>query len=193
MAEDLTTADVEQFTKGRLSQTDPGTVRALNAALVRVRRYCGWHVSPVRGETLTLDRPCSPLLILPTLKVVTLTSITVDGVDVDLTDVMLSGEAPGVLATRSNSWGGYWTDSGFGVVEIELEHGFTAAEAEDWREAVLSLIDQASMNVGTGRTGPLISKRVDDVDYHWSGLPREVEDAPLDKSILSKYRLPPFA
>ena len=185
MPEELLPFDAEQYTKGRLSQTDPDVVRALNSAKSRVRRYCGWHVSPVRAETITLDGNGGQYLFLPTLKVVTLTSVTLDGETLDLTDdVKQSAEMPGVLVRPYSFW-----HCGYGNIEVTLSHGFTAAEAEDWREAVLSLVDQASMSAGTGRAGPIISKRVDDVHVSWSGLPNEVENAPLDKRALATYRL----
>ena len=185
MPEELLPFDAEQYTKGRLLQADPDVVRALSSARAWVRRYCGWHVSPVRTETITLDGPGGQYLFLPTLKLVSLTAISEDGVALDLADVKASAEAPGVLAKAgSGHWGGE-----FGSVEVTLTHGFTADEAQDWREAVLALVDQASMSAGSGRSGPLISKRVDDVQYSWSGLPREVENAPLDQRALAPYRL----
>lgn len=196
MPEDLVAGDIEQYTRGALLQTDPETVRALNAALARVRRYCGWHVSPLKTEVITLDRPgCNhPLLILPTLKIVTLTSITVDGVTVDLNDVRISGEAPGVLAKKNlDPWGGYRWDSGFGLIQVTLTHGYTAAEAEDFRGAVLALIDRAQQTVNTGGAGPLIEKQVDDVRYKWGSVSTAVETTSLDKSIIEKYRILPVA
>lgn len=196
MPEDLVPGDVEQYTKGRLSQTDPETVRALNAALAKVRSFCGWHVSPVRTETIILDRPeyNYPTLILPTLKVVELTSITVDGVAIDLSNVRMSREAPGVLAQKNNQpWGGYRWDNGLGLVHVTLDHGFTAAEAEDFRGEVLRLIDVASLAVGTGADGPLEEKQVDDVTYRWSRVPDRLVDSiarnPMDSSALYGYQL----
>lgn len=194
MPEDLVPGDVEQYTAGRLSQTDPETVRALNAALARVRRYCGWHVSPVRTETITVDRPerNHPYLVLPTLKIVQLNSITIDGVPVALDNVRTSADAPGVLSLNNlNPWSGWHWDSGFGLVEVNLRHGFTAAEAEDFREGVLSLVDRSMQTVNSGATGPLIEKQIDDVRYRWGSgsVDSAVVGAPLDTSIISKYRL----
>lgn len=194
MPEDLVPGDVEQYTRGRLSQTDPETVRALNAALARVRRYCGWHVSPVRTETITVDRPMRnhPFLVLPTLKIVALNSITIDGVVIDMTNVRVSADTPGVLSLNNwNPWGGWHWDSGFGLVSVNLEHGYTAAEVEDFRDGVLSLVDRATLTVSTGAAGPLIEKEVDDVRYRWGtgSVESAVGTAPLDTSIISKYRL----
>lgn len=201
MPEALVPGDVEQYTNGRLLQSDPETVRALNAALAKARRYCGWHVSPVQNEILTLDRPYSNTLILPTLRVVTLNSITVDGTAVDLTKVRMSREAPGVLGLNdSRPWGGKYPlsyDPGYGTMVVDLDHGYTAAEAEDFREAILRMIDVASIQVGTGFDGPLEEIKVDDVAYRTPRLgPDRLIDAiarnPMDTSVLYQYRILPL-
>ncbi len=197
MPEELVPGDVEQYTRGRLSQTDPETVRALNAALARARRYCGWHVSPVRTETITVDRPANnhPYLILPTLKIVSLNSITVNDVPVDLTTVRMSVDAPGVLSLNNwIPWDGWNWDSGWGLVQVTLKHGFTAAEAEDFRDGVLSLVNRAARAASQEGMGPPVEKTIDDVTYRWApgALATEVTAAPLDKGILNKYRIMPI-
>ncbi|KUH90624.1 hypothetical protein [Mycobacterium sp. IS-1556] len=178
MPEDLTPADVAQYTRGRLSADDPETLRALNAALAKARRWCGWHVSPVRTETLTLDGSGSLVLEVPTLKIVSLTSVSEGGTAVDLAEVHQSHDTPGLLV-RTTPWTCEW-----GAVEVTLTHGFTAAEAQDWREAVLAMVDQATLNVGTGAAGSVVSQKVDDVEYSWS-------NAALGTTALDSYRLLP--
>lgn len=182
--EDLTVVDVENYTKGRLSRDDPETQRALDAALARVRNYCGWHVSPVKTETMIKDGTNDRWLFLPTQKIVEITSVTECGTALDLTTVKQSADAMGILVKTCGHW-----RHGFSNIEIELSHGYTAAEAADFREAVLSLIDQASFTIGEGRNGPLLSKRVDDVELTWSGLPRAIDDTPMNKSMLAPYRI----
>lgn len=188
MAEDLTPADVSAYTKGRLDASDPETQRALDAALARVRNYCGWHVSPVRTETITKDGTNSRWLFLPTQKIVEITSVTECDTVLDLDTAKTSADTMGLLVKQCDHW-----RYGYGNIEIELSHGYTAAEAADFREVVLSLIDQASFTIGEGRNGPLLSKRVDDVELTWSGLPRAIDDTPMNKSMLAPYRLLGFA
>lgn len=164
MPEELLPGDVEQFSEGDLSQTDPEVVRALAAALQKARRYCGWHVSPVRTETLTVDGTGGPYLVLPTMKIVALSSIIEDGTVIPLTEVALSRDAPGVLARKNwRTW-----KCGFGFIEVTLTHGLTAAEAQDFRHAVLSLVVEASQSKGASASGALVQQKVDDVEYHWS-------------------------
>ncbi len=183
MPEELLPSDAEQYTKGRLDQTDPDVARALDAAKARVRNWCCWHVSPVLTETITMDGHGGCNLFLPTLKIVALTDIQIDGVSIDLTSVKRPADTPGVLY-RQAGW-----PCGYSNITVTLSHGFTAAQCPDWREAILALLDQASMTAGTGRSGPIISKKVDDVAINWSGLPKEVDDAPMDKRVLAPYKL----
>lgn len=196
-SEMLTAGDVAQYTEGRLDPNDPETQRALDAALAKVRHFCGWHVSPVMQMTVILDRSRWSTLILPTLKLVSLDAVSVDGVAVDLTNVRISREAPGVIATKdSRPFGGYpmLNDPGYGAISVTMTHGFTAAEAADFRDAVLRAIDQATLQVGIGAEGPLEEKKVDDVSYRWprTGPDRVLNSLarnPLDTSVLYQYRI----
>jgi hypothetical protein len=55
---ELSANDLEAYTNGRLSASDPNTEMVLAAALQEVRNYCKWHVSPVHtDEGLKLDGP----------------------------------------------------------------------------------------------------------------------------------------
>lgn len=55
---ELTTADLETYTQGRLVADDPNTCTYLNAALSYVRAHCRWHVTPIENNvTMTLDGP----------------------------------------------------------------------------------------------------------------------------------------
>lgn len=203
MAEDLTPADVESYTNGRLLASDAEVQRALNAALARIRRYCGWHVSPVRTETLTVDGPDEPdghwghygryghygsgsqYLVLKTMHIVNLISITEHDEPTDLANVKKSADAPGILYKKRCPWA-----CGFSAIEVELEHGYTAAEAEDFREAVLALVDRASQSVGdAGGGAQLVEKEVDDVRYRWSD---KVISLTLDESAVGQFRILPI-
>ncbi|MGV0627204.1 hypothetical protein [Mycolicibacter minnesotensis] len=134
---ELTPADVEAFTKGRLSKDAPNVAALLTTALAAARRYCGWHVTPVRtADVITLDGPGSGMLVLPTLRLTALTSVTEDGIAVDLST--LAWSARGLVRKKS---GARWSDK-FGSIEVTMSHGF--AEAPDWQAAVLSMVDRIS-------------------------------------------------
>ena len=148
----------------------------LTAALVVARRYCGWHVSPVNlGQSVTLDGPGSKVLWLPTRNVVTLTSVTEDGTLLDLTTIAMSrGDGPGTdrrpVALRKKTCPKWWTCNYSGLVVV-MDNGFTEAQAADWRQAVLSMVDQMSQmpvlaSIGQSPIG-MRTKDIDDVRYQW--------------------------
>jgi hypothetical protein len=168
MAE-LTADDVADFTDGRLDSGDDEVVRMLAAALSVARQKAGWHVSPVKTETITIDGPDSRVLFLPTMKLNTLTSVEEDGVAARPVDdrQVSAGDGPLMrrrVALRKRS-GGWWTGE-YGGIEITMNHGFTEAEAVDWRQAILSMVDQMSLlpvSAATGGGSIQSSLRVDDV------------------------------
>lgn len=193
---EITTDDVEQFTSGRLLADDPEVERMLTAALVIARRYVGWSVSPVVEDfTVTLDGPASRILTLPTRKLVTLTSISEDGTALDLSTLQWSaGGPPGILerpvSVRKKSRG-FWSPD-YSAIEVVMDHGYTVAEAPDWRQAILTIVDQMGSLVGAGRgDADLVSKKVDDVTYTW-GNPYAMAEGVLYsvQPILDSYRLP---
>lgn len=171
MAE-LDVTDVDSFTGGRLSASDPEVERLLHAALRAARRYCGWYVNPVvTGDAVTLDGPGSRILNLPTRKVIDLTSLTENDTAVDLNSIRWSaGGPPGILerpvSVRKNSHG--WWTSCYQSIAVVMTHGYDDDEAADWRYAVLSMIDQMGQVLVSGRGElDLVSKKVDDVTYRW--------------------------
>lgn len=174
MAE-LTVADVEQYTGGRLAAAADETARLLAAALKAARRYCGWHVTPVQTDSgLVLDGPGGRVLSLPTLRVVSVSALSEDGVALDVgtglpgydstSDVLISS----VGLVRKVS-GGCWS-SKFGGISVSMQHGYD--DASDWQSGVLELVDRMSESAGStaGDSGPLIGKSVDDVSYSWAAL-----------------------
>ncbi|TGD85130.1 hypothetical protein BayCH28_22270 [Mycolicibacterium sp. CH28] len=174
--DELTAFDVEQYTKGRLSAGDPETQRALDAALARVRNHCYWHVSPVKADTVTVRVEPNRYgssgygwsgcgvgvgdyeIALPTLKLVSIDSITEDGQPVDLDSITVRRNT---LTKTSGCWRG--------DVVIAFTHGYTADEAQDFRDVVLKIIDRESANVGDGGSGALVYKQVDDIQARWAG------------------------
>jgi hypothetical protein len=143
MAE-LTAADVEQYTQGRLVQGDAETIRLLAERLAAARRYCGWHVTPIReDDELTLDGPGGWLLRLPTLRLVELVEVTENGVAIDVDDLYVS---PLGMATKKS--GACWAGN-LGAITVTMTHGFDAAP--DFDGAVLSSIDRSSFVSSGGR------------------------------------------
>lgn len=197
MAE-LTVADVEDFTNGRLRSDDPEVARMLEAALVTARRYCGWVVTPVVAvDTVILDGPGSRILVLPTRKLVELTSISENGTQLSLASVSVTpGGPPGITsrpaAVRKSS-GGWWSRT-YQSIEVVMTHGYTEQEAADWRYAVLSMVDEMGQIQMSGTSElDIVSKKVDDVTYRWADRYANAAESSLYSftSMFDGYRLPP--
>lgn len=158
------------------------------AALAAVRRYCGWHVAPEQSETVVVDGPGSPLLMLPTLHIVDLTTVTEDGVLID-TDY-LTWSQDGRVRKRQIAWwettgqlhGYFWTSAYQGVV-VTMTHGY--AEAPDFDKAV-SMVAESFAASGLRDDQSMTMKQVDDVRYQWSS--DDVERI-VGAHLLAPYRL----
>jgi hypothetical protein len=143
-----------------------------DAATAAVRRYCGWHVAPAEVETVTLDGPGSPLLVLPTLHVVSISSIVENDVAVPMDFVKWSVDGR-VRKTRNypldSSWfgaapWGWWTGE-FQGITVTMNHGYD--DAPDFDKAVQMVAE--SMSASALRDDPSMTlKQVDDVRYGWS-------------------------
>jgi hypothetical protein len=174
---ELAGSDLAAFTNDRIEGDIADDVVA--AALVAARRYCGWRVSPVATEEIVVDGPGGRVLSLPTLNLLAVTEMTEDGRAVDVAKLDISRRK----GTVEKHPFGYWTCR-HGGITVKIMHGYTEAEAADWRRAVLRLADlmyrdETFKGDGSDRdTGDMVRKRIDDVDYQWS-----------DKIITSDERL----
>jgi hypothetical protein len=193
---ELTPADVQTFTSGRLLAADGQVADMLTAALKTARKYVGWHVSPVRTDhSFTMDGPDSRVLILPTRKLIALTAIAENGTDLDVSTVGISaGDGPDIdrpVGVRKRS-GSRWTGE-YGGIEVTMTHGYTETEAADWRRAVLSMVDQMSqipIRVASG-AGEIASIKVDDVTYGYRSYDAAADEALVSVNhLLTDYSLP---
>lgn len=189
MAE-LTAEDVEAFTNGRLTD-DGGTgevTRMLKAALTVARRYTGWVVSPVEeAAVFILDGPGGRKLHLPTGKILSVNTIEEDGDVTDSSVYAVSANVPGLVVRKT----GRWTRELAGITAT-VDHGYTEEEAADWRQAILTMVDQMSRVSTVQGVGPLIRKKIDDVEYQWSDTAAAAEEALFSVcNVLDFYRLMP--
>lgn len=79
MTEPNTIAEDHGLTPESFPGASSLTQEAVNAAVESIRRLADWHVWPERDETLTVDAPGDPLVVLPTKRLVSVESVTVDG------------------------------------------------------------------------------------------------------------------
>lgn len=186
---ELTVADVETFTRGRLSATDTVVQDILDAALVRARNYVGWPVSPVtEDDVITRDGPGDRRLFLPTKKIISVASIVENG-----TTVAPSGYVPSAETSMVYRKNGCWTCEYAGIV-VTYTHGFTEDEAADWRRAILLMVDRMSREQQSGARSDddLVVKKVDDVQYQWVDWGASADRAITSvEAMLEKYCLAP--
>lgn len=134
---------------------------AIDSALVAARRYCGWHVSPVQtGVVMELDGPGGRVLSLPTLSLNAVSLVTELGVAVDVTTLDRS-RRKGTLTKQSGCWTGR-----DGAISATVTHGFTEAEAADWRAAILKVVELWSQTPDRD-TADMKRKKVRDVEVEW--------------------------
>lgn len=170
-----TAADVAAYSQGLLAEADARTTLLLGGALAAARAYCGWHVIPEVEETVTVDGPGSPLLVVPTLRLVDVTELSEDGTAVDLAGVEWSGR--GLLRKTSRAC---WTGRYRGIAAT-IKHGF--ASAPDFNSAVLAAVDR--IGAGGGETvGPF---KFPDSGSASAGSTFSA----AEKAILDLYRLEP--
>lgn len=189
---ELAAADLAAYTGNRLAVGDSQTAVWLNRALLAVRRYCGWHVTPVRTDSnVVLDGPGGRVLSLPSLRVVEVTALSENGTALDVADD-IDVSATGLVRKVS---GGSWT-SRYGGITVTMQHGYD--DAADWQSAVLELADRMSQMPGTvvGNSGPMVGKKVDDVEYRWALTIGDPANQSLfdmiNHTLVDPYRLEPL-
>jgi hypothetical protein len=113
---------IEQFAgylKRSLTDLDAYTAQLmLDGACEAVIEYCGWHITPVLTETVTVDGTGTPVQTLPTLNLVALDSVQENGVALDVARIDWSSN--GVMEKRL---GGIWTTRRRGVT-AGIQHGY---------------------------------------------------------------------
>src|SRR5690625_3501509 len=95
-----------------------GNADPVEAATQAIRDYCGWHVAPVKEDTLTLDGPGTDTILFPSRLVV------------DVTCVQVRRDYPPAYSYEWSTIGalrrlnGVWPNS-YRSIEVTLKHGFT--------------------------------------------------------------------
>lgn len=142
---------------------DTAAQAAINAVLAAARRWCGWHVSPVRtNEVLDLDGPGGHVLSLPTMNLIAVSAVTQLGVSLDVSTLDKS-RRKGTITNMFGCW-----SCRDGSITATITHGYTEAEAADWRQAIVDVVGTRSLAQITSRdSGDLKRKRIDDVEYEW--------------------------
>lgn len=183
----VTAAQLESATKGRIKATDPYVVEALWAATDSIRSECGWHVGPVRSETLTLDGSGGTILLVPSLHVTAITSVTENGTLLTV-DTDFDWSVNGVLERLSGMWAGKRRS-----IVVALTHGFApatipgvvnlgvtlAARTVMAKRAAGAVREQAGQNnIELGKIGGFVS------------IPADAVVLEHEKPVLRRYTIP---
>lgn len=131
----VTAAQLVAFSEGKLSDTDTrldGAVRGVSSA---IRRYCGWHITPVRDEALTLDGPGGRELALPTMRLRAISEITNRGTSLDV-DADLDWSDLGEVELRMGCW-----STRYRSVTVSFTHGYE--HAYDVEQTALAIANRA--------------------------------------------------
>jgi hypothetical protein len=141
----------------------------IDAAVGAIRDECGWHIAPVREETIQLATGCSDTIVVPSLKVVEILEVTsmtgaFDGTPSTSVPVVLED---GILY-RAGGWPAY--------VQIRYRHGF--ATCPDSLKAVV-----AEQALG-GYAG-----RIKQESLAGRSVALEAGADPMTERVLARYRL----
>lgn len=164
---------------GRIAEDTPGIADAIDGVLGAVRRWCGWHVFPVREDEVILDGPGTRSAQLPTLRLTKVSSVILNG---------------GVLSDKEFSWSrrgwltrasGVWPEDDQALT-VTMTHGFN--NAPDLRRIVCATVANLATNPA-GLTSLSVGDRSEAYGPRGSAL-STLGVLGTDIDILSLYRLP---
>ncbi len=91
----------------------------IDTAVHTVRSLCGWHVWPVREETVTVDTTGDDVVFLPTKRLLDVAEVTVDGKPLDRDTYRFSADGMLQLDRRPRA--------GFRRLTATITHGYDTA------------------------------------------------------------------
>ena len=164
------------------------TQDTVDAIASSIQNECGWHIAPIKAETVTLDSDGGTVLQLPTLHMTGLTSVTLTETGEALPVSLETGwSEAGMLSLGPRSFipGGHWASSrrshkqfpaGFRAITVSFTHGYETCPAELIRFIAMT-VNQRRI-VSETLVGRAVTFQVTD-DYF------------SNAAILNKYRLGP--
>lgn len=111
--------DVEHgIVPSMIPATKPITQAKIDAVVATVRHLCGWHVWPVRKETITVDSPGDKFVFLPTKRLLDVHEVKINGETIAGEEFQWS--ADGVLRLIH-------PPKGFRIITVTITHGYETA------------------------------------------------------------------
>lgn len=196
-------ADADRFASTQPpGSIPPGNIDDLLAdASAAIRRYCGWHISPVIAEDVVLDGSGSTSQRLPSLRVVEIVAVTNAGQELDVsklewsTDGFMRLGMPGRHygygggSAYGYGYGGGWTSHLRGV-EVSYRHGFDPADVGQLAALTCTLV---ARSIASPR-GYLTGESVGSVSLSYGGTaddrPSSMSLLGYEQQLLDNYRLP---
>lgn len=154
-----------------------GFEEACAAALGFIERYCGWHVTPERTDTVTVDGNGLQVLQLPSLHVLNVERVELDGEELD--GSCFSWSDRGMLRLRHGVW-----PREFRNVTVTLRHGYKVCPDI---ESVVAVLAARAVSTPTGVAAITVGGRSEryGADSGYGISPTSKEYAVLDA-----YRIP---
>lgn len=148
----------------------------VDSAVAQVRARAGWHIAPVRTETVILSHfGGSPWLVLPTRRLVSVNAIRVNGVAASSSTFQVYGSG---MVLKQRSWLRGWDA---GTIEVDLTHGYPACPDE-----LLSLVASLSRSDAWARDPSIASVTRGPFSESY----RADASGLLDGQVLERYTLP---
>ena len=164
---------------GDLESYQGGDAQSLiDQATALVRRYCGWHVTPERTETMALDGSGGRSLRIPSLHVTGVSAVTNDGTA--YTDDDFAWSSVGTLTRGPRT--GIWAE-GPRKVRATVTHGYSPDDAADLASVIMARATRMQASPGSAsrvQAGPFSEQY-----ESGSGFTSD------EMATLDRYRLPP--
>ncbi|EEI16272.1 hypothetical protein [Corynebacterium lipophiloflavum] len=114
----------------------------INLAVETLRDLAGWHVWPIRSDTVTVDTAGDSVIFLPTLRLLDVTSVEVDGTPVPLDSIEWSES--GMIRFKQRP------RRGFRRVTATIRHGFESTPLTAVAMHMASRSKQPGTNMAVG-------------------------------------------
>lgn len=178
----VTAEEFSDWTRGKVSATDPRVEPLLLGASAGIRRWARWHIAPVLEETLTGDGPGGRLLLLPTGRLLEVLTASNAGTAVDVDNLAFS-ERGMVEFTDGSAW-----SSRLGSVSVRVRHGWDVADVAD----VQQIVKQVTANALASPMGAT-REQAGSVSVSWAvtapGVAGGLSLLQRDLDVLSAFRI----
>lgn len=161
----------------RLANGGDAADACIAAARSFVEQYCGWHIAPVREDTVLLDGNGLKILQLPSLHVLSVATVEVDGEL--LPENQYTWSVKGLLRLRHGVW-----PHEFRSVEVRFTHGFEDCPAID---SVVATLAERALMTPAGISAMTVGGRS---ESYGRGAGAGIAATGQEYSILDPYRLP---